>query len=146
MDFMITLGEALQPFLLSALTLAAAAGTRWLAGKFRNERIAAAILRVDDAAIKVVRSISAAWVDAIKAGRAPDSESGAVLTQAEKAKARSEALRALKAYMGVSGLRELKWVITGDSGTIDDFLMAALEAALANTKVNDKAAAPVNPT
>ena len=115
--------------LLAALAVGAGFLTKWIATKIKNERVAAIIGRVDDVVMKVVRSVFQSYVKEIKRGN----EDGK-LTKQEKMIARDSAISEAKSYLGLKGLNELRWLLAGTVGSVDDYIGTVVEAAVVHSK------------
>jgi hypothetical protein len=110
---------------LAVLTWALKQLADYVAAKVKNAKWAGMISRVDDLGIRVVREVEATYVAELELAN-----KDGVITAEEKAGAKAKALEVLKSYLGAKGLGELAKLLGADS--IDSFLAASIEHALAN--------------
>jgi hypothetical protein len=96
--------------------------------KTSNETLVTFIKRVDDAAMRVVKSVYMTYVDAIK------TKEGRALTEEEKQRAKNLALDKLKSYLGASGLDELATIFGYTQAERDKYLDEHIEAAVYDAK------------
>ena len=96
--------------------------------KTNNDTLVTFIKRVDDAAMRVVKSVYMTYVDAIK------TKEGRALTEEEKQRAKDLALDKLKSYLGASGLDELATIFGYTQAERDKYLDEHIEAAVYDAK------------
>ncbi len=96
--------------------------------KTHNETIASAIKRVDDAALRIVKSVYMTYVDNIKMAQ------GRSLTQDERVKAKDMALDKLQSYLGSAGLSELTQIFGFTAQQSEKYLSDQIESAVYDIK------------
>ncbi|MEI6806741.1 MAG: hypothetical protein WCK49_09600 [Myxococcaceae bacterium] len=95
--------------------------------KTSNEQLGAFIKRIDDTALRIVKSVYMTYIDAIK------KQSGQ-LTPEEQQKAKQLAVDKLKSYLGASGIQELANIFGYTQAEADKYLDDHIEAAVYDAK------------
>lgn len=122
---------ALGPLFLWLLKIAAQKLTDKLGDyvqqKTSNEQLGGFIKRVDDTALRVVKSVYMSYVDAIK-------KQGGQLTPEEQQKAKQLAVEKLKSYLGAPGIEELANIFGYTQAEAEKYLDDHIEAAVYDAK------------
>lgn len=122
--------QGLSPVFLAVLSWVGVMAAKWIQTKVKNEQFSGIIRRLNDAAITVVRDLNQTVVEDLK-----EASSDGKLTAEERLRIKTEALKSLKSYLGVKGLKMLSSILGLTPGEeIDLFLTSKIES-----KVNEEA-------
>jgi hypothetical protein len=116
--------EIVSPVLLAALSWLSLQIARFINARARSERLRALLERLDHAVFIAVREVEQVVVGALKNGHPTG------LSDADRHRAKSAALAAVKAYLGLRGLSELGKVLGLSGDELDRMLDARVEAAV----------------
>lgn len=100
----------------------------YLEAKTENNYLGEFIKRIDDSALRVVKSVYMSYVENIK------KTEGRSLTPEEQEQAKSAALEKLKSYLGAAGLQEISTLLGLSSSQQDAYLNDEIEAAVYTLK------------
>jgi hypothetical protein len=100
----------------------------YLNRKTGNEILGNLIKRIDDSAMRVVKSVYMTYVEAIK------KEGDGVLSPEQQLRAKKMALDKLKSYLGPTGLEELSKIFNFTESESDKFLGDHVESAVYDLK------------
>lgn len=95
--------------------------------KTNNEQLGDFIKRIDDTALRIVKSVYMSYVEAIK-------KSGSQLTAEDQQKAKQLAVEKLKSYLGAPGIEELANIFGYTQAEADKYLDDHIEAAVYDAK------------
>lgn len=125
--------QILSPFLVAALTWAAARLASYINSKIKNEYLRGVLVRLDEAVVTVVKDLQQTVVEEIKAsnidGKIPD---------AEKRRIKETALANLKSYLGAKGIKMLAQVLGFNGCSLDGFLSSKIESAVHDLKLTER--------
>jgi hypothetical protein len=117
--------QALAPFMLAVLTWLGAKASQLISVRVRNERLRAALLRLDDAVLSIVRELQQVTVEPLKAsstdGRIPDGTKEAI---------RQAALAGIRAHLGPHAVAELIRTLGIGDEHLDRIIGTKVEAAV----------------
>lgn len=128
LDLGMTVAELLAPILMAVLTWASAKLGLWIKARVQNETYAGMLGRLNETLLTLVREAEQTAVAAIKAGRDPKSPGGVKLTKQEAEHIKDEVLAKFKKLWGTPGLMLLMRILGLDSGSLDEWLEAKVEA------------------
>lgn len=95
--------------------------------KTNNEQLGAFIKRIDDTALRIVKSVYMTYIAALK-------KEGGQLTPEEQQKAKQLAVNKLKSYLGAQGLEELANIFGYTQAEAEKYLDDHIEAAVYDAK------------
>lgn len=134
LDLGMTVAELLAPVLMTVLTWASVKAGLWIKAKVQNETYAGMLTRLNETLLTLVRDAEQTAVAAIKVGRAPDSPGGEKLTPQEAHMVKQAVVDKFKKLWGEEGLRLLMKILGLDSGSLDTWLNAKIEAMVVAEK------------
>lgn len=142
MDFITIVASVFFLFLVPL----AAMGAHWLGAragdliqaKVKNERLRAALLRLEDAVVTAVKDVEQTLVVEYRA-LARDGK----LSREDRRRLKETAVRKVKTFLGSAGLKELGNVLDVWEMSVEDLIGAKVEATILDMK---KAAPPAAPT
>jgi len=117
--------NALSPLFLAALSWLSIQVASFINTRVKNEKVRAALQRLDDAVFTAVREVEQVLVASLKSA----SDDG-TLTTAERAEVKDAAIKAVRAYMGAKGWTELGSVLGLSSDELERALAARVEGAV----------------
>lgn len=122
---------ALGPLFLWLLKIAAQKLTDGLANyvqqKTNNEQLGSFIKRIDDTALRIVKSVYMTYIEAIK-------KNGGQLTPEDQQNAKKLAVDKLRSYLGAPGLEELANIFGYTQAEAEKYLDDHIEAAVYDAK------------
>ena len=130
-----TLTQFLLPLVLAGVSWLIVKATSWFQAQTKNAYLGGVIGRLGVFVDTTVRALEQTIVQELK-----DANADGVLSAAEAAKIKADALGQLKSLLGAKGLKELVSVLGIDPSGIDRFLSDHIEAAV--QRVSTPAPAP----
>jgi hypothetical protein len=127
--FTISALDIVSPLLVAALTWVAARVSRLISTRIQNERMRAALLRLDEVVVAVVKEMFQTAVDALRES-SPDGKLPPDAAEALK----HSAIAAIKAQLGPIAFTELQRALGLSAEAAHDLISTRVEAAVYSLK------------
>jgi len=119
------IAEMLLPIFMALLSWGAVALANFIRAKVKNEYLAGALVRLNDAVLSAVKEVQQTIVDGLREAR-----TDGVITEEEKDQIKARAVAAVRAYLGVRGLLELGKILGLDDSSLGAMIAGKIEAAV----------------
>lgn len=129
--------EVLAPCLAAIVAWVSARLAGLIRAKTRNEMVEGILLRLNESVAEAVKAVNQQTREILGRAREPDSPGGRKLTMQEARLLREHALKYIRSYWGLKGIKELARILGLElGGELDSYLLNKIEAYVGREKSN----------